>query len=61
MSRTRKMKRVSRTIVSKESKRCLCAVADDIRQALERTPCKGRSLDLDETRYLGFGGREQGE
>jgi hypothetical protein len=61
MSRTRKIERLSRTIISKESKTCLCAVVDDIRQALERTSCKGRSLDLDEIQYLKFGGREQGE
>lgn len=58
MSRTRKIERVSRPIVSKESKTCLCAIVDEIRQILETASCKGRSLDLDQTQCFKFGGRE---
>jgi hypothetical protein len=52
MFRTKNAEQISSTIVSKESKTCLCAVVDEIRQPLEKAPCKGRSLDLDETQYF---------
>ena len=58
MFRMRKITRVSRTIVSQESKTCLCAAVVEVRQTLERAPCKVCSLDLDELNSSNFGGRE---
>jgi hypothetical protein len=54
MFRTRRIGRVPRTIVKKESKTCLCAAVIEVRQTLERSPCKVCSLDLDETQFFKF-------